>query len=519
MNEYPFAIESLFITLLNMSITASWLALVVVLLRAVLKKAPKWIMVALWGLVAVRLLCPFTLESALSLIPTTEPVPTDIVYATYDTTVNVATPSPVPSTEKTVDPVQTLLSAASVMWGAGAAAMLGFITASYWGLRRRLREATPFDSNVWVCDHIDTPFILGVLRPRIYLPSTMKESDREYVLAHERAHLRRGDHLWKPLGFFLLSVHWFNPLLWVAYVLLCKDIELACDEKVMRAMGESAKAPYAAALINCSAPRNVMIAACPLAFGEVAVKERVKSVLSFKKPAVWILIAAILVGTVVMVCFLTDPQEERTGDNAMVTVITTTATSATTTQSTAASTALPAAITTTTAPATTTTAPVTTTTVPITTHIMTTTATTTTIVRTQTLPSSYEFSTERATDYVEFLSLSPDPVRQGETITVRVAAGSEDEIHSLTLMLYCGDDKNTVYDSVPFTLTEGDAHNGVYTATYTLPQDAAATTWYVGVTGIKIDHSVTVGGIPHPQSLPIIVLPGTDADGFTVIEA
>lgn len=171
-----------------------------------------------------------------------------------------------------------------------------------------------------MCDRIDTPFILGVFRPRIYLPSNMSEQDVTYVLAHEQAHIKRHDHWWKPLGFALLTIYWFHPILWIAYVLLCRDIELACDEKVIKEMGIDIKKPYSDALINCSIPRRA-ITACPLAFGEVGVKERVKTVLNYKKPAFWIVLIAVIACVIVAVCFLTNPkdrQDKEAGDRVTV---------------------------------------------------------------------------------------------------------------------------------------------------------------------------------------------------------
>jgi len=188
-------------------------------------------------------------------------------------------------------------------------AMVLYTVVSYFRIHRKVREAVPYQENIWLCDHIDTPFILGVVRPRIYLPSNMNEQDIEYVIAHEKAHLKRHDHWWKPLGFLLLTVYWFNPILWIAYILLCKDIELACDEKVIKDMGTEIKKPYSEALINCSVPRK-MISACPLAFGEVGVKGRVKSVLNYKKPAFWIIVVAVVASIVVAVCFLTNPKQD-----------------------------------------------------------------------------------------------------------------------------------------------------------------------------------------------------------------
>ncbi len=309
--------EAVFLKLLNMSITASYLVIAVIIARLLLKKAPKFITVILWGLVAVRLLCPVSFSSILSLIPSAETVPQDIVYdATpqihsgitfVNSTVNDnVMPQFYPNATDSVNPLQTISFIASVVWLVGIGLMLLYTVISYTKIYFRVREAVKVDGNIYECDRVESPFILGVIRPRIYLPSDMNDSDREYVIAHEKAHIKRRDHLWKPIGFLLLSVYWFNPVLWVAYILLCRDIELACDEKVIKAAGEESKKSYSDALINCSAPRK-MITACPVAFGETGVKGRIKSVLNYKKPAFWVIIIAIVLSIAVSVCFMTNP--------------------------------------------------------------------------------------------------------------------------------------------------------------------------------------------------------------------
>lgn len=309
--------DELFLKIFNMSVTATWLVLAVIAARFLLKRAPKWINVAMWALVGVRLVCPISFESVLSLVPSAETVPADIVYAqtpainsgvyVINSVVNpVMSESFTPTPGASVNPIQIFLFLAEVVWIVGMVGMLIYTLVSYLLLLRKVREATPAEGNVWLCDRISSPFILGVIRPRIYLPSDISEADVEYVLAHERAHLTRRDHWWKPLGFLLLSVHWFNPILWIGYVLLCRDIEIACDEKVLANMGTGIKKPYSDALINASVSRKV-IAACPLAFGEVGVKTRIKSVLNYKKPAFWIIVVALILCVVLAVGFLTDP--------------------------------------------------------------------------------------------------------------------------------------------------------------------------------------------------------------------
>ena len=312
--------EAVFIKVLNMSISAGWLILAVMLLRLLLKKAPKWISVVLWGLVGLRLVFPFSLQSVLSLIPSAEVVSPSIGYAQHpeinsgvsviDNAVNPTLGTSLAATPmNSVNPMQIILYLGGIIWTVGIAILLLYGLISYLRLRRKVAEAIPYEKNTWLCDQVKTPFILGVFRPRIYLPSGLNEEETAYVLAHEHAHLKRKDHLWKPLGFLLLTVYWFNPLVWVAYILLCRDIEAACDEKVISDMAMTEKKAYANALVSCSLQRRLILA-CPLAFGEVGVKERVKGVLNYKKPAFWIIVAALIACVVIAVCFLTNPKDD-----------------------------------------------------------------------------------------------------------------------------------------------------------------------------------------------------------------
>lgn len=310
----------LFLHLMNMSLTASWMILAVLLLRLVLKKAPRWIPCLLWGVVALRLILPFSLESALSLIPSAEPIPPDIavtdtpaidtgIPAINETVNPIISETFTPPVENTgATPMQTLLDVVSIVWVAGIGLMLLYSLFSYLRLYVKVRASLRREENVYYCDAIAYPFILGIFRPRIYVPSGMPEDQVGYILRHERAHLARRDHWWKPLGFLLLSVYWFNPIIWVGYILLCRDIEMACDEKVIKDMSGTAKVGYSEALVACSMQRR-MILACPLAFGEVGVKQRIKSVLNYKKPAFWLLLTAIVASIAVAVCFLPNPKK------------------------------------------------------------------------------------------------------------------------------------------------------------------------------------------------------------------
>ena len=311
----------IFLKLLNLSISASWLVLVVLVLRLVLKRAPKWVNVLLWGMVALRLMLPFSIESALSLIPSAETVSPEVVQfdpaPTITSGVTIIDNAVNPSLSESfaaaplasVNPLYVWTYLAGWVWLIGLAAMLLYALVSYLRLRRRVSASIPLWENVYVCDEVPSPFILGIVHPRIYLPSALDEAQRGSVLSHERAHLARRDHWWKPLGFALLAVYWFNPLLWLAYTLLCRDIELACDERVLRGMDAGQVKDYSSALLACSVPRR-MLAACPLAFGEVGVGERVKNALRYKKPAFWVVAASVAVCVVVAVCFLTNPRTD-----------------------------------------------------------------------------------------------------------------------------------------------------------------------------------------------------------------
>ena len=309
---------AVFLKLLNLSISASWLVLAVLVLRLVSKRSPKWVNVLLWGIVALRLVLPFSIESALSLIPSAETVspaavqfdPAPTITSGVSVIDNAVNPSlsehfaAVPTAS--VNPLYVWAYLAGWVWLIGLAAMLAYALVSYLRLRRRVSVSLRVRENIYLCDAISSPFILGVVKPRIYLPSGLDEVQRQNVLSHERAHLARRDHWWKPLGFALLAVYWFNPVLWLAYTLLCRDIELACDERVIRTMDESAVKTYSTVLLACSMPRKAVIT-CPLAFGEVGVKERVRNALRYKKPAFWVVAASVTVCVVVAVCFLTDP--------------------------------------------------------------------------------------------------------------------------------------------------------------------------------------------------------------------
>lgn len=313
--------DDVFLKLVNLSISASWLILAVLVLRVVLKKAPKWVMPLLWGVVALRLVCLFSIESALSLIPSAETIPSEIVTETREpvlyeqATLDIVTNPTLPSaTEVPVgvsrQQAQVDFNIYSVLWLAGMAALLVHALVSAGKLKRKLATAILLRDNIYESEFVDSPFVFGVVKPNIYLPMHMDEGTAAYVIAHEHAHLARRDHWWKVLGYLVLALHWFNLLVWVAYILFCRDIELACDEKVVKGLDGAARADYSQALLSCAAPKRA-VAACPLAFGEGNIKMRVKSALHYKKPAFWVAAAAVLAVVIMAVCFLTNPRSER----------------------------------------------------------------------------------------------------------------------------------------------------------------------------------------------------------------
>ena len=324
--------EALFLKILSLSLGATYVAAAVIALRFLLIRTPKWIVCAMWGLVAIRLLCPFTLESAVSLAPSPDfrpaqlnsvnqpetpaqtsrpsaarPAQAGAVQAPTESPAQVPASAPAEIPEESQTPTQSIIALFARVWLLGVAGMLGYLIFSTLRLRRWVGVSIPMAENIRCSESVDTPFVLGLFRPTIYLPASVSPEDVPYVLAHERTHIRRRDHWWKPLGFVLLSVYWFNPVLWLAYVLLCRDIEAACDERVIRDMAAEGRRAYSTALLHCSMSRDA-IAACPLAFGETGVKERIRAVASYKKPAFWTILAGIVLGIVIGVCFLTSPE-------------------------------------------------------------------------------------------------------------------------------------------------------------------------------------------------------------------
>lgn len=309
-----------FLKIVNMSISTSWLILAVLILRQILKKAPKWVNILLWGIVAARLLCPFSIESALSLIPSMETIPTNIEMDTtpaidsgikaINSIINpMISQSNPPANDASANPLQITIAICAIIWELGTAVLLIYAAGSCRRLRRKVDTAVLYRDNIFQSENVNSPFVLGIIRPKIYLPFKVDGQNLEHIVSHEQAHIHRNDHWRKPLGFLLLAVHWFNPLMWLSYVLFCRDIELACDETVIKELDNEQRAAYAQALLACSVNRR-MPAACPLAFGEIGVRQRVKSIMNYKKPAFWMIMLSVTACAAAAVCFLTNPFDD-----------------------------------------------------------------------------------------------------------------------------------------------------------------------------------------------------------------
>ena len=340
----------IFSGVLQMSIAAAWMIPVVMVLRLLLKRAPKWVNLVLWGLVGLRLVCPFVPESRFSLMPKL-PILSGYLYGnmignpagnafradTLQTGTNFSNNISQAALDGSMGAAgsgmggvfgitgsgigafgagvwripERLLSAFSILWLAGVILFTGYAVYSYARVRRQVAEAMWLRENLWICDEVKSPFILGLRKPKIYLSSSMDEAQYPYVIAHEQAHLKRGDQWWKPLGFLILAIHWFHPFVWAAYILFCNDLELACDESAVKKLNAQERKDYSYALLSCSMQRR-LVTVCPLAFGEVGVKKRVKEILNYKKPTFWVVLAAVAVCGIVAVCFLTNPKQGTT---------------------------------------------------------------------------------------------------------------------------------------------------------------------------------------------------------------
>ncbi len=307
---------SFFLSILNISFTATIVAVAVILLRFLFKKAPRWITCLLWGLVGLRLIFPFAVESRFSLVPNTE-VLTDNFYLqntdalhthtginAFNSTVNHQLTS-MPEPQKALE----LMDILAIVWISVAALVLIYGIVSYILMFLRVRTAIPLKKNIYQSENVNSPFVLGFIKPKVYIPFNLTGRTLKYVLAHEEAHIKRKDHIVKPFAYLLLSFHWFNPLMWLSYVLLCRDIEVACDEKVIKNYSINKRKNYAFALLNCKVNRS-NIAVCPVAFGEVNVSDRIRKTLCYKKPAMWIIAVAIAVSVIASGCLLTNPKAE-----------------------------------------------------------------------------------------------------------------------------------------------------------------------------------------------------------------
>lgn len=307
--------ERLFITVLNMSINATYLVIAVIFIKLVIKKSPRWFHCFLWALASARLIFPFSFKSRLSILPTDTPIPQ------LSNEVSPSVSNELIISDKAVhNPVTefapvnngglvelTFTSVASFVWIVGILLLLAYAFFSYIRIVKQVRPSVKLYDNVYLCDDIPTPFILGVFKPKIYIPSITPTNEHEMILAHERAHIKRRDNVWKPFAYILLTIYWFNPMLWIAYVLLSRDIELACDEKVIKNLSPDEKKQYSSALLNSSTNRRI-ISVCPLAFGETGVKNRIKNILNYKKPTFWIILISVTLSVVLVACFLTDPK-------------------------------------------------------------------------------------------------------------------------------------------------------------------------------------------------------------------
>lgn len=313
----------IFLKLLNMSLAASWLMAVAVFLSLTVRRVPRWIVCLLWGLVAVRLICPFSVENPFSVVPSDEVIPEGILSSSQRTLEITTGVGPVDAavngylgdtyhegTSVPYDYGNILMSKMGAVWLCGFAGLLLYAVVMDLRLRRKLREAVLLRGKVYLCDHVGSPFVFGFFRPRIYLPSDRDRSDMGYVVAHEKAHLRRGDHIWKAVAFLLLSVYWFHPLSWAAFLLFCRDLELACDERVVRNLGMTERKAYAESLLSCSSGKKVSVAYL-LSFGEVGVKKRVKSILNYRKPGFWVAAVSLLACVIIGIGFLTTMPRER----------------------------------------------------------------------------------------------------------------------------------------------------------------------------------------------------------------
>ncbi len=310
-----------FLTVLNMSLTASYAALAVIASRFFLNKAPKIFSYALWIVVLFRLLCPFTLESHISLMPSyTDSIPENIGFenpaadtgdSIIDNTVNntaqISLPPPNPSTN--VKHMDIIIEIGAYVWIAGIIILSIYGVASYFKLKTTLTTATFVNNNIFETDKISTPFVLGIIRPKIFIPVNISENELDYIVKHEQTHIKRYDYIIKLIAFTALMIHWFNPLMWISYFLMSKDMEMSCDESVMKSTNEDIRLDYSNTLLALSVKQSRSL--IPLAFGESNAKSRIKNILNYKKTPFWILAASVVIVLIIIISLVTNPIKDK----------------------------------------------------------------------------------------------------------------------------------------------------------------------------------------------------------------
>lgn len=313
------------LNLLKLSFSASFIIVVILILRLIFKNAPRLIFCILYGIVAIRLIFPFSVESNFSLIPKTDNIENEIIQNTFSNNnfsiiQNNQSNEEIPDLNmNNTDNINNNLTftesendffIVDIIYLSVTVLILLYGVISYVRLKNQIVASKKIKNSYYICDNIQVPFILGIIKPKIYVPSELKDPELSFVLCHEKAHIKRFDNIWKPLGYILLSIYWFNPLIWIAYIMFCKDIEIAADEKVIKELGEDSKKSYSETLLSYSTKNQKLVTACPVAFGEIGVKERIKSILNYKKPTVIIIVIAIVLCIVIAICFLTSPMTD-----------------------------------------------------------------------------------------------------------------------------------------------------------------------------------------------------------------
>lgn len=310
-------LERIFLQLLNMSFTASIVIAFVLVARIILHKAPKVFSYMLWSVVLFRLICPFSFESIFSLLPTkANPISQDILYMqtpNIDTGIGITNQSvpviiPAPVPQASANPLQIWIAIFSHIWVLGVAALLVYSLIALFRLRKQLLNATLYQNNIFISSRIDTAFVMGIFYPKVYLPSDLNVAERSYILLHEQTHIKRLDHIFKLISFLVLCVHWFNPFAWIAFFLSGRDMEMSCDEAVIRRLGDEVKKDYSASLLTLATGRRI-VSGTPLAFGEGDTKGRIKNVLNYRKPRVWAVLIALLAVVFVVFGLTTSPKD------------------------------------------------------------------------------------------------------------------------------------------------------------------------------------------------------------------